>query len=62
MSFIDQLTQAQWARINAIGSTVITATTIGASIYLFVVLVRQGRGKLRVRLLLGMVTSDFLLG
>lgn len=62
MSGIDQLSPAQWARINAIGSSVITSITIAASVYLFVVLSRQGRGKLRVRLLLGMVISDFLLG
>lgn len=48
--------------INGIGQTVITALTIIGSIYLLIALWRQGRGKLRVRLLLGMIYGDLLLG
>ncbi len=51
-----------WLRINSIGSSVIAGSTILAALYLLVSLVRQGRGKLRVRLLVGMVISDVLVG
>jgi hypothetical protein len=51
-----------WAKINAYGSTVIAASTIVAASYLLITLFKQGRGKLRVRLLIGMVSSDLLLG
>lgn len=48
--------------INGIGQTVISSLTIIGSVYLLVALWRQGRGKLRVRLLLGMIFGDLLLG
>lgn len=48
--------------INAIGSIVISAITLTSALYLLVLLHRQGKGKLRVRLLVGMVVSDLLLG
>jgi hypothetical protein len=48
--------------INSVGQTVITTLTIIGSSYLLYALMRQGRGKLRVRLLLGMILGDLLLG
>ncbi|KAK4685663.1 hypothetical protein P7C73_g4483, partial [Tremellales sp. Uapishka_1] len=48
--------------INAVGASVITASTVLASLYLMVELFRQGRGKLRVKLLMGMVFSDLMFG
>jgi hypothetical protein len=48
--------------INSVGQTVITTLTIIGSSYLLFALLRQGRGKLRVRLLLGMIFGDLLLG
>ena len=53
---------AHLAYINAVGSTVISAMTFISALWLVIQLVRQGRGKLRVRLLLGMMSSDLLLG
>nr|XP_018264526.1 uncharacterized protein I303_02696 [Kwoniella dejecticola CBS 10117]OBR86684.1 hypothetical protein I303_02696 [Kwoniella dejecticola CBS 10117] len=50
------------AQINATGASVISGLTLVAAAYLFYSLLRQGRGKLRVRLLLGMVVSDMMLG
>jgi len=52
----------RWIYINAIGGVTISALTLAAASYLLVSLWSQGRGKLRVRLLLGMVLSDVLLG
>ncbi|WRT65521.1 uncharacterized protein IL334_002466 [Kwoniella shivajii] len=49
-------------QINATGGSVISGLTIIAALYLLISLVKQGRGKLRVRLLLGMVVSDLILG
>jgi len=49
-------------KINSIGQTVITTLTIIGSTYLLYALLRQGHGKLRVRLLLGMIFGDLLLG
>ncbi|RSH94508.1 hypothetical protein EHS25_004311 [Saitozyma podzolica] len=51
-----------YTKINAIGGTILSASTIIAAAYLLLSLARQGRGKLRVRLLLGMVISDLVLG
>ncbi|ORY25814.1 hypothetical protein BCR39DRAFT_470972 [Naematelia encephala] len=51
-----------WTYINAVGGSIISGLTVLASVYLMVSLARQGRGKLRVRLLLGMVISDLLVG
>lgn len=51
-----------YTKINAIGGTIISSSTIIAAAYLLWSLARQGRGKLRVRLLLGMVISDLILG
>lgn len=48
--------------INGVGQTIITALTVLGSIYLLIALWTQGRGKLRVRLLLGMIFGDLLLG
>jgi ABC-type enterochelin transport system permease subunit len=48
--------------INSIGQTIITSLTIIGSSYLLYALFRQGHGKLRVRLLLGMIFGDLLLG
>lgn len=48
--------------INVVGQTVITSLTIIGSTYLLYALMRQGHGKLRVRLLLGMIFGDLLLG
>ncbi|WVQ79035.1 hypothetical protein IAT38_001127 [Cryptococcus sp. DSM 104549] len=48
--------------INAIGSTVISGATLTVAGYLLYSLIRQGKGKLRVRLLVGMVISDICLG
>lgn len=50
-----------WTTINAAGSTVISFLTLIASAYLLISLTLQGRGKLRVRLLLGLVTSDLVI-
>ena len=58
----DKATIKEWTDINAIGGLVISALTLIAAVYLWLSLWRQGRGKLRVRLLLGMVISDVLLG
>ena len=52
----------RWTYINAVGGTVISALTLAAASYLLFSLWRQGTGKLRVRLLIGMVVSDLLLG
>ncbi|WVR03983.1 hypothetical protein IAU60_000982 [Kwoniella sp. DSM 27419] len=49
-------------KINATGAAVISGLTLVAATYLFISLIRQGRGKLRVRLLIGMVLSDLILG
>ncbi|WVF66890.1 hypothetical protein IAT40_001633 [Kwoniella sp. CBS 6097] len=49
-------------KVNATGASVISGLTLIAASYLFVSLLRQGRGKLRVRLLLGMVVSDLVIG
>ena len=51
-----------WGKINAVGSSAISGSTVIAGLYLFFCLIRQGTGKLRTRLLLGMVTSDVLIG
>lgn len=48
--------------INGTGQTIISSLTMIGSLYLLVALFRQGRGKLRVRLLLGMIFGDLLLG
>jgi hypothetical protein len=48
--------------INSVGQTIITSLTIIGSSYLLYALLRQGHGKLRVRLLLGMIFGDLLLG
>lgn len=48
--------------INGVGQTVITSLTIIGASYLLYALWTQGRGKLRVRLLLGMIFGDLLLG
>lgn len=48
--------------INTVGQTVISTLTIIGSSYLLYALMKQGRGKLRVRLLLGMILGDLLLG
>jgi hypothetical protein len=52
----------EWTRINAYGSSIISGFTVVASVYLLTSLIRRGRGKIRVRLLVGMVVSDLLLG
>ena len=52
----------RWTFINAVGGVIISALTLVAASYLLFSLWSQGRGKLRVRLLLGMVISDVLLG
>ncbi|WWC68808.1 uncharacterized protein I206_102743 [Kwoniella pini CBS 10737] len=49
-------------QINATGASVISGLTLIAAAYLLWSLIKQGRGKLRVRLLLGMVISDLMLG
>ncbi|WVQ94498.1 hypothetical protein IAU59_001577 [Kwoniella sp. CBS 9459] len=49
-------------KVNATGASVISGLTLIAASYLFYSLVKQGRGKLRVRLLLGMVVSDLAIG
>jgi hypothetical protein len=51
-----------WLFINTIGGLIISALTLVAATYLLVSLWNQGKGKLRVRLLMGMVISDLLLG
>ncbi|KIR31250.1 hypothetical protein I352_06344 [Cryptococcus deuterogattii MMRL2647] len=51
-----------YSLINATGSIVISAVTLISALYLFIMLYRQEKGKLRVRLLVGMVISDLLLG
>jgi ABC-type enterochelin transport system permease subunit len=48
--------------INGVGQTIITSLTIIGSTYLLYALMKQGHGKLRVRLLLGMIFGDLLLG
>ncbi|KAL7419679.1 hypothetical protein Q5752_005593 [Cryptotrichosporon argae] len=48
--------------INAIGSVVISALTLVGAVYLLWTLWKQGKGKLRVRLLIGTVASDILVG
>jgi hypothetical protein len=48
--------------INGVGQTVIAGLTVFGSSYLLYALLKQGRGKLRVRLLLGMIFGDLLLG
>jgi len=48
--------------INIVGQTIITSLTIIGSSYLLYALMKQGHGKLRVRLLLGMIFGDLLLG
>ncbi|KAK8861433.1 hypothetical protein IAR55_002252 [Kwoniella newhampshirensis] len=50
------------ATVTATGGAVVSGLTLIAAIYLLISLWRQGRGKLRVRLLVGMVISDILLG
>lgn len=50
------------ALTSAIGAMVIESLTILGSLYLLFPLSKQGMTKLRVRLLFGMVLSDFLLG
>ena len=47
---------------SSIGAMVIECLTVVASLYLLRPLSKQGLTKLRVRLLFGMVFSDFLLG
>ncbi|WWC87696.1 uncharacterized protein L201_002588 [Kwoniella dendrophila CBS 6074] len=49
-------------QINATGASIISGLTLIAASYLFISLIKQGRGKLRVRLLIGMVVSDLILG
>ncbi|WVW79957.1 hypothetical protein I302_101930 [Kwoniella bestiolae CBS 10118] len=49
-------------QINATGASIISGLTLLAASYLLVSLIKQGRGKLRVRLLIGMVVSDIILG
>ncbi|WWD08846.1 hypothetical protein V865_006960 [Kwoniella europaea PYCC6329] len=49
-------------QINATGASIISGLTLIAAAYLFFSLMKQGRGKLRVRLLIGMVVSDLILG
>jgi hypothetical protein len=49
-------------RINATGQAVISGLTILGAGYLLIALVRQGTGKLRGRLLLGMIFGDIALG
>jgi hypothetical protein len=51
-----------WTEATAIGAAVISGSTLVSSLYLLWSLLRKGRGKLRVRLLLGMVISDLILG
>ena len=51
-----------WLRVTAVGDTVISGLTVVGSLYLMWSLAKKGTGKLRVRLLVGMVMSDFFLG
>ena len=51
-----------YARINAIGAISLACATLIAGMYLLISIGKQGHGKLRVRLLLGMVASDLVLG
>lgn len=51
-----------YARVNAIGAISLACATLVAGMYLLISIARQGHGKLRVRLLLGMVASDLVLG
>ncbi|ODO06313.1 hypothetical protein L198_01545 [Cryptococcus wingfieldii CBS 7118] len=53
---------AKYTLINAWGGTVISATTLVSATYLLILLWKQGTGKLRVRLLMGMIISDLALG
>jgi hypothetical protein len=48
--------------LTAVGALVIEALTIICALYLIWSLSKQGWGKVRVRLLLGMVASDLMLG
>jgi hypothetical protein len=56
------MSSVDYVRVNAIGATVISFVTLVAATYLLYSLIRQGRGKLRVRLLTGLVISDIALG
>lgn len=51
-----------YTRINAIGVCVIASSTVISAAYLLGTLAKQGRGKLRVRMLLGMIASDLMIG
>lgn len=51
-----------YTRINAIGATTLSVLTVVSAAYLLYRLLQQGRGKLRVRLLIGLVSSDIFLG
>ncbi|ODN80744.1 hypothetical protein L202_02901 [Cryptococcus amylolentus CBS 6039] len=53
---------AKYTLINAWGGTVISATTLVSATYLLTLLWKQGTGKLRVRLLMGMIISDLAIG
>ncbi|EIW66507.1 hypothetical protein TREMEDRAFT_34775 [Tremella mesenterica DSM 1558] len=51
-----------WQRLTVIGDVVISSLTIIGASYLLLSLFKKGTGKLRVRLLVGMVVSDLSLG
>ncbi|WOO79519.1 uncharacterized protein LOC62_02G003041 [Vanrija pseudolonga] len=51
-----------YTRITTIGGLTISALTILSALYLLYSLVSHGRGKLRVRLLIGIVISDMSVG
>lgn len=60
-SYVEPLSHST-AMVTSIGGLVIECSTIAAALFLLHVFIKQGPGKLRVRMLLGMVSSDFLLG
>lgn len=51
-----------YTRITTIGGLAISALTILSALYLLYSLISHGRGKLRVRLLIGIVVSDMSVG
>jgi hypothetical protein len=51
-----------WLLVTAAGGAAIAGVTLLAAIYLLYFLLGRGRGKLRVQLLIGIVTSDIVIG